>query len=158
MQKITPFQDHSYPLGPFQDHLMAEITPFQDHLTIQDVWDIISLQNTFPKSFDTTGKMPGAYTICLDPSISPVQHVRREVPVECGEAIEKLLQEMDDQQIIPPVTKPTEWVSSLIYPQKPNVSLCICLDSRDFNKAIIWEHYKDLGWNHPQIEWSQCIF
>ena len=27
-------------------------------------------------------------------------------------------------------------------PQKPDASLCICLDPRDLNKAIIWEHYK----------------
>ena len=35
-----------------------------------------------------------------------------------------------------------EWVSSLTYVQKPNGSLCICLDPRDLNKAIIWGHYK----------------
>ena len=35
-----------------------------------------------------------------------------------------------------------EWLSSLTYPQKPDGSLHICLDPRDLNKAIIWEHYK----------------
>ena len=57
-------------------------------------------------------------------------------------AIEKLLEDMVDQGNITPVTKPTEWVSSLTYPQKPEGSLHICLDPKDLNKAIIWEHYK----------------
>ena len=86
--------------------------------------------------------MPGVYTICLDPSVPPVQHTRCKVPIECRDAIEKLLQEMVDQGIITPVTEPIKWVSSLTYPQKPDGSLCICLDPKDLSKAIIWEHYK----------------
>ena len=46
---------------------------FQDHnVNVKDVRDIISLKTTFPQSFDTTGNMPGVYTICLDPSVPPV--------------------------------------------------------------------------------------
>ena len=82
------------------------------------------------------------YTICLDPSFPPVQHARQKVPIECREAIEKLLQDMVNQGIITPDTEPMEWVSSFTYPQKPDGSLCICLDPRDLNKAIIQEHYK----------------
>ena len=49
---------------------------------------------------------------------------------------------MVDQGIITPVTEPTEWVSSLTYPHKPDGSLHICLDPRDLNKTIIREYYK----------------
>ena len=49
---------------------------------------------------------------------------------------------MVDQGIIAPVTEATEWVSSLTHPQKPDASLCICVDPKDLNKAIIWEHHK----------------
>ena len=66
--------------------------------------------------------MPGVYTIRLDPSVSPVQHARRKVPIECREAIEKLLLDMVDQAIIAPVTEPMEWVSSLTYPHKADGS------------------------------------
>ena len=83
--------------------------------------------------------MPGVYTIHLDPSFPPVQHVSRKVPTE---EIKKLLQDMIDQGIITPVSEPMEWVSSFTYPQKPDGSLYICLDPKDLNKAIIWEHYK----------------
>ena len=33
--------------------------------------------------------MPGQYTIRVDPSIPPVQHAHREVPIEAKEEIEK---------------------------------------------------------------------
>ena len=44
--------------------------------------------------------------------------------------------------VIAPVSQPTEWVSLLTYPCKPDGSLCICLDPKDFNRAIVQEHYK----------------
>ena len=49
---------------------------------------------------------------------------------------------MEDLKIITPVTIPTEWVSSITYPRKPDGTLCICLDPRDLNRATIREHYK----------------
>ena len=80
--------------------------------------------------------------ICTDPSIPPVQHACHKVPIAYKEPIETALQEMVNLGIITPVTEPTEWVSSLTYPHKPNGSLHICLDPRNLNKAIIREHYK----------------
>ena len=44
---------------------------------------------------------------------------------------------MVDQQIITPVTEAMYWISSLIFLQKSNGSLCICSDPYDFNKVII---------------------
>ena len=45
-------------------------------------------------------------------------------------------------QVIAPLTRPREWVSSLFYPHKPDGTLCICLDPHDLNKAILHEFYK----------------
>ena len=74
--------------------------------------------------------MPGVYIIHLDPSFPPVQHTRRKVPIECSEPTEKLLQDMVNQGIINPITVATKWVSSLVYPQKPDEPLCMCLYPR----------------------------
>ena len=60
--------------------------------------------------------MPGQYTIRVDSSIPPVQHTKRNVPIEAREEIEKALQMMVDNGIISPVTEPTKWVSSPTYP------------------------------------------
>ena len=86
--------------------------------------------------------MPGEYTFHFDPTFPSVQYARIRVPIECRESTEKLLQDVVDQGIITPVTEPTEWVSSLTYPCKPDGSLHICLDPTDLNEAVIREHYK----------------
>ena len=72
----------------------------------------------------------------LDHSVPPVQHARRKVPIECKEQIEKAVQKTEDLQIITPVTEPTEWVSSITYPRKPDGTIHICLDPKDLNRVI----------------------
>ena len=86
--------------------------------------------------------MPGKYSIKIDPTVAPVQHSRCKVPIHYKEEREKKFKEMEQLQIISPVTRPTEWVSSITCPTKPDGSLRICLNPHDLNKAIIREHYK----------------
>ena len=86
--------------------------------------------------------MSDKYTIYLDPTVPPVQHARHKVPIHYKEEIEKTLKEAEQLLIITPVTRPTEWVSSITYLTKPDGSLRLCLDPYDLNKAIIREHYK----------------
>ena len=86
--------------------------------------------------------MPGEYSIHLDPTVPLVQHARCKVPIHYKEKIEKPLMEMEGLQIIAPVTRSTEWVSSVTYPTKPDGSLRICLNPHDLNTALIREHFK----------------
>ena len=52
------------------------------------------------------------------------------------------LDEMVSQGIIQRVNEPTDWVSSIVYMHKSNGKLCLCLDPKDLNKAIMHCHYK----------------
>ena len=52
------------------------------------------LQVLYPNSFDCIGDMQGEYDIKVDPTVPPVQHGRRKVPIEYKEEIEKELAEM----------------------------------------------------------------
>ena len=100
------------------------------------------LQAPHANSFDCIGDMSGEYDIKTDSSVPPVLHGRCKVPIEYKEEIEKELGEMVQQEIIAKQTDPTPWVSSLTYPKKANGKLRICLDTKDLNKAIIWENHK----------------
>ena len=95
------------------------------------------LKRAFPNSFDTIGNMPRTYTIRTDPAFPPVQHARSKVPIEYRDQIEKALDKMVLKGVIAPVLKTTAWVSSLTYPCKPDGSLCICINPKDLNKAIV---------------------
>ena len=45
------------------------------------------------------------------------------------------------EHVIKKVTKPTDWVNSLVTVEKPNGSIRICLDPKDLNDEIKRPHY-----------------
>ena len=96
----------------------------------------------YPNSFDRLGSLKGEYDIKIDPTVPPVQHVRRKVPIESKAAIEEAIDYMVKQDILEPQIEPTPWVSSVTYPVKPTGEVRPCLDVRDLNKAIIRENHK----------------
>ena len=87
------------------------------------------------------GDLPGEYYIVTDDAVPPVVHPPRRVPVALRNQIKEKLDEMVASDVITPVTRPTEWVASMLVIVKPN-KLRICLDPRDLNKAIRREHYQ----------------
>ena len=108
-------------------------------IKISSVEDLLKL---YPNSFDRLGSLKGEYDIKVDPTVSPVQHARRKVPIESKATIKEAIDYMVKQDILEPQIEPTPWVSSVIYPVKPTGEVRPCLDVRDLNKAIIWENHK----------------
>ena len=85
-------------------------------IRISSVEDLLKL---YPNSFDRLGSLKGEYDIKVDPTVRPVQHVRRKVPIESKAAIEEAIDYMVKQDILEPQIEPTPWVSSVTYPVKP---------------------------------------
>ena len=90
--------------------------------------------------FEGLGRLPGQHHIKLDSAVHPVIHAPRRVPVALRDELKTKLDEMVQQDIITPVTEPTDWVSSVLLIAKPG-KLRVCLDPRDLNIAIMREHY-----------------
>ena len=108
-------------------------------IKISSVEDLLRL---YPNSFDRLRSLKGEYDIKVDPTVPPVQHARRKVPIESKAAIEEAIDYMVKQDILEPQIEPTLWVSSVTYPVKPTGEVRPCLDARDLNKAIIRENHK----------------
>ena len=108
------------------------------------VISIEDLLKLYPNSFDRLGLLKGDYDIKVDPTVPPVQHARRKVPIESMAAIKETIDYMVKQDILEPQIEPTPWVSSVTYPVKPTREVRPCLDARDLNKAIIQENHKPL--------------
>ena len=108
-------------------------------IAINSVEDLIKL---YPNSFDRLGSLKGAYDIKVDPTVPPVQHARRKVPIESKQAIEEAIDYMVSEGILEQQIEPTPWVSSVTYPVKPSGEVRPCLDARDLNRAIICENHK----------------
>ena len=108
-------------------------------IKISSVEDLLRL---YPNSFDRLGSLKGEYDIKVDPTVPPVQHARRKVPIESKAAIQEAIDYTVKQDFLEPQIEPTPWVSSVTYPVKPTGEVRPCLDARDLNKAIIRENHK----------------
>ena len=121
---------------------LAEIT---HHAHVKNVLikDKDDLVKQYPGCFDGIGKFQGQYHIPVGPSIPPVVHAQRRVPLSRREDIKRELDDMKSKGIIMKLKEGerTEWVNSLVYRRKPNGQLKICLDPKDLNKAIRREHH-----------------
>jgi hypothetical protein len=75
----------------------------------------------------------------IDKSIQPVKSKLRAVPFHLREKVEAEIERMINEDIIEPVSGPTEWVSPIVPLPKPNQpgKIRICTDARAPNKAIL---------------------
>ena len=64
--------------------------------------------------FTGLGCLPGEYQIEIDPSIRPVQHTPRRVPVPLKAKLKEKIDGMEKEAIIIQETKPTDGISSLV--------------------------------------------
>ncbi|KAL9956099.1 hypothetical protein ACROYT_G037526 [Oculina patagonica] len=97
----------------------------------------------YPDCFNGIGKFQGEYHITLDPSVPPVVHPPRRVPISLRDDIKSELDDMVKNGIITKIEEgePTSWVNSLVYRRKQNGRLRLCLDPKDLNAAIQREHH-----------------
>jgi hypothetical protein len=98
------------------------------------------------------GKLTSEVHLEVDPSVSPVIHPPRKIPVALLDPVKAKLHEMEEDGIIVREEGHTPWVSSMVVVDKrkgenkndgsPTArEVRICLDPRDFNKALKRPHY-----------------
>ena len=103
--------------------------------------NISILKDIYSTIFNGLGRFPGTLHIITDPSINPVIHAAKRVPLHILDEVASELKQMFEQGGITKVTEPTPWVSSLTYARKKSGRTRLCLDPKDINKAINRPHY-----------------
>ena len=73
------------------------------------------LIKAYPDRFEGIGKFPGTYHIYLKEDAIPVVHTPQKCPIAIRPLVDKKLDKLLEQEVIVPVTEPTDWVSSLAY-------------------------------------------
>ena len=91
--------------------------------------------------FSGLGCLPGEYCIEIDKSIKPVQHQPRRVAVPLKSELKKKIEELEQKQVLAKVTKPSNWISSMVAIRKPSGKLRIYIDPKDLNQALKRSHY-----------------
>ena len=99
------------------------------------------LKRAYPDRFQGIGNFEGHFHITTDPDVTPVVHAPRRCPIALKDEIERELDTMEEMGVISQVSKPTDWVSSLVYTRKSSGRLRICLDPKDLNRTIKRPHY-----------------
>ena len=118
----------------------GDLPVFAVDIKVADTVDQLIKQ--YPDVFSPgIGQLDGEYHIHVDDNYRPIQHAPRRVPVAIREQLKETLTQLTNQDIIQPVTEPTQWISSMVVVPKRNGSLCICLDPKDLNRAIQCHHY-----------------
>ncbi len=98
---------------------------------------------TYKSLFDgELGSLPVEYSADLDPNVTPVIRAPRRIPIAMQEKVKEELEAMVEQEVITPVSEPTDWVSSMVVAKKKNSDkVRICIDPKDLNNAIKRQHY-----------------
>ena len=76
------------------------------------------LIKAYPNQFEGIGKFPGTCHIFLREDAKPVVHTPRKCLIAIRPLVDKKLDKLLEQEVIVPVTEPTDWVSSLAYSWK----------------------------------------
>ena len=114
----------------------------QDVKNLKPINSKDDLIKAYPDRFEGIGKFPGTYHIYLKEDATPVVHTPWKCPIAIRPLVDKKLDKLLEQEVIVPVMKPTDWVSSLAYSWKADGDLRTRLNPTHLNKAIRRDHYR----------------
>ena len=69
--------------------------------------------------FNGLGCLEGTYYIVIDESVKPVIHPPWKIPVSLHIQLKEHLKQLVKDEVLAPVTKPADWVSSMVIVHKP---------------------------------------
>ena len=121
--------------APVNHETNTPVTP-SENTPINSTKDLIE---AYLDEFDWIGNFAGEYHIVLRPNNHPIVYAPRKCPIHMRDEVKA---ELDEMVIIKKVDEPTDWVSCIVYVCKSNGKLCLCLDPKDLDKAIMHCHYK----------------
>ena len=114
----------------------------QDMKNLKSINSKDDLIKAYPDRFEGIGKFAGTYHIYLKEDARSVVYTPRKCPIAIRPLVDKKLDKLLEQEVIMPVTEPTDWVSLLAYSWKADGDLRTCLDPTHLNKAIRQDHYR----------------
>ena len=99
------------------------------------------LLQRYAEVFTGLGEFPGVHHIHIYPSVMPVIHACRNLPLSIMDSLRETVKDLQNIKVITPVNEPTEWVNSLVATKKKNGVLRVCLDPCNLNEAVKCQHY-----------------
>ena len=88
-------------------------TQREENLSSDTNQDVNEILKKYEDVFDGIGCLEGTYRIKIDPTVRPVVHPGRKIPLTQREKVKEELDRMEKLGVIRKAEEPTEWVSSL---------------------------------------------
>ncbi|KAK2716205.1 hypothetical protein QYM36_010696 [Artemia franciscana] len=95
----------------------------------------------FADVFEGIGQLSGVCKLKLKEGAVPTIQPPKRVPFASEKRLKAELDRLEQMKIIEKVTKPTDWVNSVVIVEKANGNLMICLDPVGLNKNLKRPHY-----------------
>lgn len=92
--------------------------------------------------FKGLGCLKDTCKLALKEGVTIVVDSPRRVPFNLEEPLKAELDRLIKLGVIEPISKPTDWVNSIVLVKKANGSLRLCLDPRHLNKAMRRSHFQ----------------
>ncbi|KAK2707345.1 hypothetical protein QYM36_015134 [Artemia franciscana] len=110
--------------------------------TMQPCPDRIKIMiDQYADVFEGIGQLPGVCKLTLKEGAVPTVQPPKRVPFALEKRLKVELNCLEQMKIVEKVTKPTDWVNSVVIVEKANGNLRICLDPVDLNKNLKRPHY-----------------
>nr|CAI5841731.1 unnamed protein product [Callosobruchus analis] len=106
--------------------------------------------NKYQRLFSGHGKMKKLCRIVLKENAIPKVCAARKIPFALKSKVKQKLDEMINENIIAPITEPTDWVHPIVIVPKPNNDIRVCMDPRALNQYIKRELFP--------IPTTDCLF
>lgn len=105
-----------------------------------DVVDSRTIPDQYPTLFTGLGMYKEEYKIELQPQAKPSAiFTPRKVPLPLRDKVRAELTRMENQGVIPKVTKPSTWCAGMVVVPKKSGAVRICVDFRPLNESILRE-------------------
>ncbi|CAM1322183.1 Uncharacterised protein r2_g3063 [Pycnogonum litorale] len=100
------------------------------------------IHERFPRLFKGLGKLKYRYKIRLKDETIPFSIATpRRLPIPMKEKVEEELKRLEIDDIIRPITSPTEWCAPIVAVPKKNGKVRLCVDFTKLNEGVMRENF-----------------
>ena len=113
-----------------------EKSKFENKFKNARISNVDDLENLYPNQFDRIGNFPGTARLHLKENAEPYVAAPRKCSIHMRDKIKTELDRMEELKIIKKVTEHTDWCSNLVFAEKKDGSIRVCLDPQKLNQNL----------------------
>lgn len=103
---------------------------------VPNITDVDGLSRLYPNQFDKIGKFQGEAKLLLKDNAEPYVAAPRKCSIHMKDKIKAELDRMEQIGVIRKVSEHTDWCSNVVFTEKKDGSIRVCLDPQKLNQNL----------------------